>query len=374
MDAAIEDVVRKCDVCQESRPSPPSAPLHPWEWPAELWSRLHLDFAGPFLKGMFLIVVDAHSKWLDVRPMSSITSSKTIEQLRSIFSVHGLPKKIVTDNGSSFTSAEFKEFMRENGITHITSAPYHPSSNGLAERAVQTFKFGIQRIPGATIQERLSKFLFKYRITPHSTTGIAPAELLMNCHLRSRLDLLYPDVSRKVEYEQGRQKRAHDNAKPLRTFTEGDSVYAEDFTASACKWIPGTVVGATGPLSYTIRLQSGAVVRRHVDNLRRRDSQSDPDESTSDGSGDPTGYSEGVVDWDLPIQPLLLCQILGTHLRNLSLWEVLLLYPPQEALQLELIHLLHLPLLYLHLRLPLRNLHQPLDNICASFYSSSGAY
>ena len=223
MDAAIEEVVRKCDVCQESRPSPPSAPLHPWEWPAEPWSRLHLDFAGPFLKGMFLVLVDAHSKWMDVRPMTSITSAKTIEQLRIIFSTHGFPKKVVTDNGASFTSLEFKQFMKENGVIHITSAPYHPSTNGLAERAVQTFKAGIQRIPGASIQERLSKFLFKYRITPHTTTAIAPSELLMGRRVRSRLDLLYPDASRN---QQQKQKQCHDNARPLRSFTEGDLVYA----------------------------------------------------------------------------------------------------------------------------------------------------
>ena len=121
--------------------------------------------------------------------------------------------------------------MRENGIVHVTSAPYHPSSNGLAERAVQTFKHGILRIAGATILEWLSKFLFKYRITPHTTTGVSPAELLMGRRLRSRLDLLYPDVSRRVEKQQDRQKQTHDNTLPLRSFPEGDCVYAEDFTS-----------------------------------------------------------------------------------------------------------------------------------------------
>ena len=72
-------------------------------------------------------------------------SSKTIEKLRITFANYGLPRKVVTDNGSSFTSEEFRTFMSENGIVHITSAPYHPSSNGLAERAVQTFKNGIKR-------------------------------------------------------------------------------------------------------------------------------------------------------------------------------------------------------------------------------------
>ena len=87
---------------------------------------------------MFLIVVDAHSKWMGVKPVSSATSTATVEHLRSMFSIHGLPEMLITDNGSVFTSAEFKEFLNRNGIQHITSAPYHPASNGLAERAVQT--------------------------------------------------------------------------------------------------------------------------------------------------------------------------------------------------------------------------------------------
>ena len=132
-----------------------------WEWPSEPWSRLHLDFAGPYLGAMYLILVDAHSKWMDVQLMQSISSAKTIQKLCTIFANHGIPRKIVTDNGPSFTSSEFAQFMKANGISHIKSAPYHPSTNGLAERAVQTFKQGVAKISGDTVQERISKFLFK---------------------------------------------------------------------------------------------------------------------------------------------------------------------------------------------------------------------
>ena len=68
MDADLEAKVRACAECQASRPLPASAPLHPWEWPQKPWSRLHLDYAGPFLNRMFLVLVDAHSKWLEVVP------------------------------------------------------------------------------------------------------------------------------------------------------------------------------------------------------------------------------------------------------------------------------------------------------------------
>ena len=152
MDAEIDNLVKACSVCQQSRPAPAVAPLHSWEWPSELWSRLHLDFAGPFMGHMFLILMDAHSKWLDVHLMQSITSANTIEKLRMVFATHGLPRKVVTDNGSSL---EFRTFMSKNGITHVTTAPYHPSSNGLAERAVQTVKRGLKATKGDSLQERL---------------------------------------------------------------------------------------------------------------------------------------------------------------------------------------------------------------------------
>ena len=86
---------------------------------------------------MILVIVDAHSKWLDAHVVNSATSQATIQKLRSVFSTHGLLEVIVSDNGTSFTSKEFATFVHSNDIKHLTSAPYHPASNGLAERAVQ---------------------------------------------------------------------------------------------------------------------------------------------------------------------------------------------------------------------------------------------
>ena len=248
MDKEIEEVVRTCENCQANCPSPPVAQLHPWEWPEQPWSRIHLDFAGPFMNHMFLVLVDAYSKWLDVQVMQSITTAKTIDKLNKIFSTHGLPQKIVTDNGPSFTSDEFKRYMQANGIKHITSAPYHPATNGLAERAVQTMKQGIRQMLNGSIEEKLAKFLFKYRITPHSTTGVSPSELLMGRRIRSRLDLLLPDLTSVVQDKQLKQKQAHDKKKPDRNFIIGDTVFAEDFTASSEKWLPGVVQKVTGPV------------------------------------------------------------------------------------------------------------------------------
>ena len=241
MDAEIDNLVKFCPVCQQSHPAPPVSPLHSWEWPSEPWSRLHLDFVGPFMGHMLLILVDAHSKWLNAHLMQSISSAKTIKKLHMVFATHGLPQKVVTDNGSSFTSEEFRTFMSDNGITHVTTAPYHPSSNGLAERAVQTVKRGLKATKGDSLQERLSKFLFTYRLTPHTTTGIAPAQLLMNCRLRSRFDCLFPDLQQHVQKKQAEQAASHNNSKPLRSFKVGDLVYTKDFSSTPLISILGTV-------------------------------------------------------------------------------------------------------------------------------------
>ena len=87
-----------------------------------------------------MVVVDAHSKWLEVFPMSTTTTEKTLEVLRNLFASYRLPEQIVSDNGPQFTSHEFELCMKANGIKHIKTSPYHPASNGEAERFVQTFK------------------------------------------------------------------------------------------------------------------------------------------------------------------------------------------------------------------------------------------
>ena len=170
----LESYVKECNQCQRTRHSPPQAPLHPWNFPASPWERLHADFAGQFLGQMCFIVVDAFSKWLEVVPLSSATSLNTVDSLRNIFATHGLSKMLVSHNGPQFTSSEFQAFMRNNSIKHVCSSQYHPSTNGLAERAVQSFKEHMKRLSGS-ISQCLATFLFWYQLTPHSTTGVAPA-------------------------------------------------------------------------------------------------------------------------------------------------------------------------------------------------------
>ena len=228
----IERQVKSCHQCQVNQKAPSRAPLHPWEWPEKPWSRVHLDYAGPWMGKMFLIAVDAHSKWLEVEIVPAATSTHTITKLRAMLATHGLPEIIVTDNGTVFTSSEFKEFLKKNGIRHLTSPPYHPSSNGLAERYVQTFKRALKKQHVEDIQCQLSQFLFRYRTTPQATTGISPCEMLMGRHLRTHLDNLRPNLSTRIQTRQAHQKQDHDGTSHERSFDVGDKVFVHNFTGS----------------------------------------------------------------------------------------------------------------------------------------------
>lgn len=133
LDKDIEELVKKCNTCQSHRAAPPQSPIHTWECPKTPWTRIHIDHAGPFLGQTFLILIDAYSRWLDVHIVPSTLAEATIKVLKQVFSAHGLPSQLVSDNGPAFTSQEFKNFMCKNGMRHSLTSPYHPRSNGLAE-------------------------------------------------------------------------------------------------------------------------------------------------------------------------------------------------------------------------------------------------
>ena len=100
--------------------------------------------------------------------------------------------------------------MKQNGINHVETVPCHPASNGLAEQAVKTFKSALKKLNTSTLQSRVNDFLFKYRITLHTTTGTSPAQLLFGRQLRSQFDLLLPSIADKIQRNQNLQKQTHD--------------------------------------------------------------------------------------------------------------------------------------------------------------------
>ena len=163
------------------------------------------------------------------RPLCEL--SNYVDKLRTTFTTHGLQKVLVSNNGSIFTSEDFNVFTRRNGIRHVTSAPYHPSLNGLGERAVAS-KQGMKKQGKGSIETKLACFLLSYRTTPQTTTGETPAQLRWSCTLRTQIDLLKPSVATKVDAAQARQKNQHDQHSKSRPLCVGDEVQARNYSGN----------------------------------------------------------------------------------------------------------------------------------------------
>ncbi|KRY46477.1 Uncharacterized protein T03_8746 [Trichinella britovi] len=159
--------------------NPTKVAVEPWEVADRPWKRIHVDFAGPVNEKMFMIVVDAHSKWSEVLHMPHITTELTIESLKAILARFGFPEVLASDNGTQFTATQFTIFCAENGIRHVTSVPYHAQSNGQVEIFIDTFKRALKKSTNdrRPQKDRLREFLMTYRITPHQSTELTLSEM-----------------------------------------------------------------------------------------------------------------------------------------------------------------------------------------------------
>lgn len=296
MDAELELKVKQCEECQINQKLPPTAPIHHWTYPCKPWSRIHLDYAGPVDGKMLLVTADAYSKWIDVQVMTNCTAEATVNRLRVLFATFGLPDTVVSDNAAAFTGYVCKEFFRLNGIKHVTSEPFHPRSNGMAERAVQIVKTGIKKMTKGDLQSKVARVLFRYRVTKHSTTGKTPAELMFGRNLKTHLDLLHPGTNHadRVRDAQEKQKLYGDMHSHFRSFNPGDPVYVVNF-GQGLRWIPGVVTEVLGPVTYMVEVEGMRnPCKRHVDHLRSRDCESNISVETS------ADYSESP--FNLPSQ------------------------------------------------------------------------
>ena len=173
----------------------------------------------------------------------------------------GLPDQIVSDSWPHFTSKTFRKFSFANGIKHVTGAPHHSSTNDQAERLVQSFKKGITADKsGRAFQHKLDRFLPTYRSAPHATTALSPAQLLLGRNVRTRLDLIKPDVTRGVE-----KKLLQSNNSTLKFFVNDQYVWVRNyFRGPNC--VRGTVIERTGPVLYRVRVNE-QTWRRQVEQL-----------------------------------------------------------------------------------------------------------
>ena len=203
IDSQIEDTCRGCVSCAEHQNKPPKPANHPWMMPEKPWSRIHVDHAINFMGNNWLIVTDAYSKYPCIHQTSSTSTQATTALLEEDFAHFGYPHTIVSDNATTFSSAEFQLWCHQRGIKHLTGAPYHPATNGAAERMVQSFKQSLKKSklpPRPALQE----FLMQYRRTPLNT-GFSPSQLLNGRQLRTKIDALLPSPAHIAQEHQARE-------------------------------------------------------------------------------------------------------------------------------------------------------------------------
>ncbi|XP_035897214.1 uncharacterized protein K02A2.6-like [Anopheles stephensi] len=254
IDTDIERTAKSCCECARQATSPPKFSNHHWQYPNNPWDRIHVDYAGPIFGTMLLIVVDAFSKWVEVKPTQSTTTAATIQLLDDLFAAYGAPVTIVSDNGTQFTSSEFKAFLQQSGVKfHKLSAPYHPATNGQAERYVQTVKRALRAMEttSSNLQTNINQFLQQYRKVPHSETGESPAKMFLGRNIRTRLDLARPRDAhaRLIEKQQTRFEPTY------RSFLPGQQIYCLSGNPRMDKWIPATIHSRLGDLHYDVLYQ-----------------------------------------------------------------------------------------------------------------------
>ena len=142
----------------------------------------------------------------------------------------------------------------------MLSPPYHPQSNGEAERFIETFKSGMQNanLGGKAEKPALKMFLLRNCITPHCTTGIPPCELLMKQHLRTTLDVIHHlQLPKKtVQQEKASQKKRYYKHTINRNFHMGNQFFARSYRNKP-KWIPGKIIKQIGTVTFLVQVKHG---------------------------------------------------------------------------------------------------------------------
>ena len=312
MNSQIEELVSNCSTCLHHANANQREPLRPHEIPSRPWQKVGTDLFDWNGKP-HLIVVDYYSRYPEVSELRNTKARTVINKTKSIFSRHGIPESVVSDNGPQYSSEEYKQFAKDYNFIHNTISPRYPQSGGLHEKTVQTVKNLLEKCKVANQDPYFA--LLDYRNTP--IDGVTPAQALMSRRLRSPLPIYQRKLNPKpinrttfhaARQQQQQQQRKHYDrtAKSLAPLEKGDAVRFKKDPQAA--WTRGTVIRKhEAPRSYVIKGENGTEYRRNRRHLRKtREHQADPDSPDIDDPQDPipqpTTNAERY-DIQIPIAP-----------------------------------------------------------------------
>ncbi|UYV63198.1 K02A2.6-like [Cordylochernes scorpioides] len=296
----IAETVRKCSVCIQEAVSK-HEPLIPTNFPTRPWQKIGMDLFK-FENKWYLVVIDYYSRFPEMIQLDRLTANVVVRSCKSIFSRHGIPETVVSDNGTQFGAArEFANSARQYGFTHVTSSPRFPQSNGMAEAGVKIAKLILKK------NQDPSLGLLEYRSTLLEN-GYSPAELLMGRKLRTTLPIapenLNPKLvdSQTLKRKEGRRRKdmksRYDRrcgATDMEELSEGDTVWITDMRT----W--GIVKQkASTPRSYLVDTPVGTLPRNRFHLRKGVTVQYPADPSTPTFSGEELVENEKTPVVDYP--------------------------------------------------------------------------
>ena len=309
----VDEYCRGCAECQKTAPGRQAiAPLVPLPIVDSPFERIAMDIVGPLPRSrsgnrFVLVVCDYATRWPEAVPLKSIDAGHVAEELMVLFSRVGVPKEILTDQGSNFTSQLLKEVYRLLSIKPIRTSPYHPQTDGLVERFNQTLKAMLRRTAtdeGKDWDKLIPYVLFAYREVPQSSTGFSPFELVYGrgavrgpldvlketwesdshssesvvsyvLSVQERLAKMSALARENLQKAQKVQKRWYDKHARECEFSVGENVLVLLPTSThklLAKWMgPYPVVRKVSPVSYEVDMFDHAKRKRvfHVNMLRK---------------------------------------------------------------------------------------------------------
>ena len=270
----IDEIVRKCDVCQQMQRSQPHEPLKQHEVPTRPWQIVGTDL---FVvnRDSYLIICDYYSKFPFVYKIDGqVTSDAVIKRMKGVFAEQGCPTRVVSDNGGHYSSLAFRKFAEAWGFDHVTSSPHYPQSNGFIERQIQTVKATMKKV--AMTKSDLQMALLVLRATPVDSHLPSPAEMLNARKFKTNVPVKIrnehwrkEDIGQRLTDCQTSQRINHDRrgATDLARLIPGQDVRVQDTTTGV--WQPAKVVSlCPEPRSYNVQSPSGNMLRRNRRHIR----------------------------------------------------------------------------------------------------------
>ena len=268
----IRKMVEACPTCQCHHPQEPRQPLQPTPAPEHPRQHLGADFFT-FDGFEYLVIINYYTKMPFIRkiPPSQCNAANTISVLKELFSKHGIPEIIRSDNGPQFASHQFAEFAQEWNFDHTTSSPRNPRSNGQAEAAVKFTKGLLTQAKYSGQDPYLA--LLAYRSTPINAHLHLPAEMLYQRAIRTTIPqrIRYKDPQAVADWDHlddcaTQSAASHDHhCRPKSLLYAGQTVSVLNDTKTL--WLPPTVICQARHGSYLVQVIGGGQYRCACDHI-----------------------------------------------------------------------------------------------------------